>query len=262
MKKQDGHEQGEPALDCTAAQSLIVTLVQHGLGQEKGRSLRAHVSGCPDCSQTYRQTMASAARLGRTFREQRLGQEKRKRHAEHKRLASGGTSDTKRFGLRLFLLAAGMFFLFTRLSLFGSGSVLIARYGDGEVRAAASVLDADADEIELARGDSCLTGESSHARVEGANTVFELGPLTLILIESVAGPRVRLSQGELTVEGPCVIVTQVGVVEVEAGRAHLTFADGVLNAACEAGRIVVTSPQGRRELGAGAAVRVDLDGLS
>ena len=56
---------------CREAQLMIAKFVRSRLSRDEDRGFRSHLMSCEECAGIYRATLASAARLGRTVREDR-----------------------------------------------------------------------------------------------------------------------------------------------------------------------------------------------
>ncbi len=248
-------------ISCEEARRRIAEFVQRSLGGEAGRELRAHLTGCEDCARAYRETLATAARVGRGVRTEREAADRARRHRELKRLSRsvGETKRRPRFWLQLVLIPAALFFLLTRLPLLGEGSDLIALSGSGEAHAAGTPLGPKGPEVELRRGDVCTTGPLSRAEVSDGETTLALAERTDLLVEHAGsrdGPRVRLLGGAIEIDGPCVVTTQLGVLAVESGSARLALDAGTLEVVCTAGSARLVTSLGTHSLAAGETLSV------
>lgn len=255
----------EPVLDCAEATRRIAVFVERDLPAYESRALRAHLTGCPTCSQAYRRTFQSVARVGRGVREERLARERERRHRELKSLSAAARRPRtrSRFAIQSFVVAAGLFFLLMHLPGMADGRVALgATWLAGDVRAAGMPLDPSSPEGSVGRGERCTTLEGGRAELGDGSTRLVLDSRTELLVEEPKDLRVRFVRGRLQVQGTCVITSQLGVVKVEDATCELSLAAGVLDVNCLAGSVEVVGPAGVRRLAQGERVAAALGGFS
>lgn len=240
--------------DCERTRELLSHFLHRGLTREEDRGFRSHLTACEACRRLYRETMASAAPLGRAMREARDAHEKERRHEELREmaLASGRRPRRRRFGLRLMLLPVAFILLLTQWHrLVEEPGRLTLTWSGGEVRAAGQLLSPDRPELELADGDWCQTRGNARARIVGKDCSFDLEVGTQLLVEKPSAGRVRLQQGELIAAGDCVVSSPFGVLELEGGTALVRVSGGKIEVECRSGGARWTDPTGSRSLAAG-----------
>jgi len=245
----------EPKPDaCETARELLSKFVHAGLKRSEGRVFRTHLTRCPACRALYKESLVSAAQIGRAMRETRV---ERERVVRHERLRASALKagerikHGRRFGLRLMLLPAAVIVLLLMGPRMSRGEPMILRWDGGEVRAAGMRLTADRPDLVLETGDWCATNGNAHASIEGENRSFELGLLTQVMVENTREGRLRLQQGELQASGSVTISSAFGVLEMEDGSAVLRIEGGKFRVECRAGKLTWTDPGGRRSLSAG-----------
>jgi hypothetical protein len=251
----------EPGPPCAEAQRLLGEFLGGSpLSREADRGFRLHLTSCPSCRQSYREALASAARLGRTIREARERDLRLGRRAEGRRraLAAGTRTVRGRGWWKLALIPALLVFALVRANPFGADAVLEARWSAGGVRAAGTRLGAEEPARELARGDWCLTDEDASAHLAASGVRIGLGARTQLLVEDARVPRVRLQRGALDLRGACTVTSPVGVVELFTGRARLELEGERLSIECLAGELDLSTSTGARRVRAGERAEVEL----
>ena len=251
MAKDDARRKERGAGPCAEARRALARFVESGLGRRDDASFRAHLMECADCRELYRDTLATAARLGRTLREARLERAKQKRTETTRRriLRVGAGSRGGRWShLKLALLPAVMIFLVLRLL---GGPSLVATADEGECQVSGVSLESPEEEVSLARGDWCATSVDGRMRLDGSDASFELRSETLVLVEAVAPARVRLEGGEILAQGAFLVATPFGVVEADDAHLRLALEAGELQLACLDGGVDFVSAAGRTPLVAG-----------
>ena len=259
------HESSPPEPDeaaCAATRRGIAAMIHSSVRGEVAQAVRGHLVQCEACAASYRTAMAQAAQAGGGLRAARVKRERARRHDELKRLSrsAGGRSPRSRLWLQSFVVCAALIFLLTRLPLLGEGATLRLVRADGSAFAAGARVLAG-DEPELGRGDSCLTGAASAAELTSGDTRLVLGERGALFVEQGAGPdgpRVRLMQGALRLDGSAVVTTQYGVITLAEGRARLALDPAGGSVTCDGGDLDVLGPLGRRTVAAGQTLELAL----
>jgi hypothetical protein len=246
--------------DCPEVRRLLVVFTDGRLSRAQDRALRLHVTRCAACRDIYRETVASAARLGRALRDARASEERQARRAATRRrvLAVGG--ERGRFHrLRLALLPAFVIALLVNMtSLQKSERFLTVVREAGTVRVGVDVLTEPFAEQRLHRGDWCFTADGGRARVDGPAATLVLGDHTNLLVEDASVARVRLQTGRLELTGSCVVLCQFGAVRVTDGKASLFLKRGNLEVRCVSGGVAISHAEGTFTLRPGQRARAEL----
>ena len=240
---------------------MIAKFVRLRLSRDEDRGFRSHLTSCEECAGIYRATLASAARLGRSIREERSELDREQRHTEFKERAINATGDRprrNRFGLRLALLPAGVALALILFRAGGGTDSLSVHWTGGEVRVAGERLGTDQRTIRLSRGDYCETRGNATAVITSSDdeedVAFELGTDTVVLVIDTKERDVRLQKGELFLNGPCTVSSAHGVLQVEHGSARLDVRGGLYDLECLEGELLWTGPTGERRLLPGEAI--------
>ena len=249
--------------DCPRAREVLALFVGGGIEVEDERWLRAHLTSCGTCRDAYRESVKSAAILGRARRRNRIEEVRlRRRDAMRSRaLAVGEKASRGRFmGLRVVALLTLVIVVFTWLNPSFNRPEFAVEWESGEVRAGGKLLrDLEPDGV-LAMGDWCVTESASSARVDTGQSEFWLGHRTEILVEDPKRARVRLQRGTLDVSGTSVISCQFGIARLENGRARIDITRGALEIECRSGTVEWVHPGGSQTLAAGDRAEARIPG--
>jgi hypothetical protein len=246
---------------CERAREALGRFVGKSLAPDEDREFRAHLTECTECRDLYRSTIASAARLGRTLREEREENTRVRRHHELHETAIAATGDARRprrFGLRLALLPAGIALLILLWRAGGGETTLVVHWDGGEVRAAGQLLGAERPTLLLEPGSWCVTRGNARARIASPEAEIRVGLDTQLVVEDVPQCRLRLQKGELELEGAWVVSTAHGVLEIEEGAARLEVRGTRCVLACTEGSLRWTGVSGTRRFEAGSGFTSDL----
>ncbi len=250
--------------ECRAARRAIAGFVQGGLDRARHQRFRNHLFRCRECTQVYREAMAAAARAGRALRTQRTEREQTiRREAFRQRTIEATASGRRRnrFGLRLALLPAAFALLILLVRAAGGEKELFAHWRTGDVQLGDRLLGEGlqdvrllpGDRIELERGAELLLagakeGEQSVATVRGEGELVVL---------SVPERSLRVEEGALQLNGPALVQTVHGVLELE-GRAVLEVDARRYRVEVLDGAASWTGPTGVRSLAVGTRVESSL----
>ena len=238
-------------IDCDEARTLVRTFAGGSIPASKGRILRAHLLGCPDCKAFYRETVEVAASLGQGVRAEREAQEAKRRNArreENRKVALGTTPATirtgrpDRFALRTILVPAFFFFLMVWLTKFGASQRIYLVESQGTIWIDGKPTSSE--KMKLKRGDWCLTESSSRAVLELGDSKLTIFGDSHVLVEDPATRRLRFRSGEVRAEGSQEITTSFGVLAVEEGTQRLSYLNGSFELACDSGRAVFSDASG------------------
>ena len=248
---------------CARARAAIPAFVAGPLEARRQPQMRSHCAECASCSEHYQAALGVASRLGRGGRLARLERERRERRFRHRALAHAGArsqgSRQRSARLRILLVPAFFTFLLAQmpsLSREPAGARLFVLAG--RVHAAGKLLEAHPEPVLLAPGEACALEPGARARLELASARCELAGEARVWIEALAGARLRLSAGEMALEGRGTVVTAVGLADLESGRARLRAGPELLEAECHSGELRLVSSQGSRELAPGEAACIAL----
>jgi len=252
-----------PRGDCAESRDSIAGFLDGGLERAADRRLRNHLVRCPECTALYRQTLAAAARMGRSLRVQKDERARATRSEGLRRRAMDATADGRRrnrFGLRLALLPAGIALLLCLFRAGGGEEALFVHAERGEVFVGDTVLDAERPTLRLGPGDWVQTGDDARAalaghadRTPGAPDLGVLGARSDLLVLDAVRRELRLEGGLLELSGPASVQTVHGVLQLE-GRARLEVSRERYVVECLEGGARWTGPTLVRELVAGERV--------
>jgi hypothetical protein len=258
----DSSGPGERSSGCVEAARLLPLFLRGGIDREEERRYREHILACADCREIYRESVASAAPLGHSRRLDRVEEVRLRRQAQMRTraFAVGGHKSGRRFGLRVILPLVMLFLLMTMLNPLLNRPQLKLEWVRGEVRVPGKLLHALEPEIDINKGDWCLTEVDASARIETAKGEFRLGARTNLMIEDPAERRVRLQRGRLEIDGSALVVCQFGIAELEEGRATIVLTDGRLEILCHEGTLHWIHAGGTQILSAGERANSQLPG--
>jgi hypothetical protein len=237
----------ERPLTCDEVPALVRTFVAHGLSNEEGRHLRAHVAGCGACRAAYRDGVETAAHIGHERRIERVATEKAVRRWSLRKDIFSAHAPPRGRGARIRTLVYPAFFCFliVQFTQLGTHEPML------EVEVLAGKVHAS-EALEL--GELCATGPEGRARLSTDGAWLELGNATRLLVESIHPPRVRLLTGELELDGGWHVTTRQGVVEVEGGRTRVALQPQGLVCAGDTGALSVIDARGETRVAAGERV--------
>jgi len=243
-----------PQIECTDALRLTAAFVNGGLERKAVRLLRGHLDQCEDCLVAYRASLEAAGRLGASLRESKqpalnreTASERNKRIVE---LASRvGRKQRRPFALRAVLLTAAMIFSagwIAQLMDFPNPAEVV--WLAGEVGVGEATLGSENEGEQLIASNWCWTGAFSRARVELASTTIELAANTQLQLENRDKLSFRLRAGSLVVDGPCEVLTPLGMVRVHSGLATMGYLDNQLSVESKGGEVEYLSSLGSHEI--------------
>jgi hypothetical protein len=225
-----------PQISCEEAFALTRTFTTRELSMSRTRTLRSHLSACPECMSVYREAVATAAALGRSHQERReqraIERELFQLHAKAFGDRSTGEAKPVRkdkhryFRLRLILIPAILIYIMTRITGFGPApaKVLLVE-SRGSVSIAERTVDPEADPALVLPGRWVRTERFAQAKLDGRKCIVDLESSTDLLVESAAPPRFRLRSGGMRLEGSTKVVTILGLITVEEGKGRIAVDD-------------------------------------
>ena len=243
--------------DCSGTTRAAATFLAGSLSAAEVAAVREHRRSCPDCDQTWRQTVAAAASMQSGRRRQRLTEERRQRREQQRARALAGMAlqtsgrrssmpaGQRRAHLRLILwpTVAVVLMLVIYPMRFGRGARLEVLAG--AVDLTANVFGVQDAPVPLVRGDQAATDAEGRARIDCASAVVELGGLTYLVVEDADEGRFRLDGGSLEIDGDCTVTTRYGVIETRGARASLRAVEGGVELATHAGRVLAINSEGQ-----------------
>jgi len=190
------------------------------------------------------------------MREARLERQRDARRSDNRQRAHAAAARPagarrRYFGLRLVLIPALLIVLLVKLPGLVATQPLTLFWQAGDVRAAGSVLGAQAPALELEAGAWCTTASDARARLAGPGQEFVLERDTQLVVEDPEAGRVRLQLGSLVLEGRGTVSCQFGVLETSSGKARLELLGGRFALSALAGEVAWTDATGRRLLAPG-----------
>lgn len=258
-----GTEDVPTSPECTEARRLLSLFVSGGITRQEERAFREHILACTACRDQYRETVGVAATLGNSRRRERV-EEVRLRRQEQMRTRAFVVGNKgkrgKRFGLRIMIPLVLIFVLLTLLNPSWNRSQLTLEWEAGEVRGAETLINDLDPEVDLGKGDWCLTEHAAAARIEIDGGELLVGGRTHLMVEDPSEPRVRLQRGRLEADGTVRIVCQFGIAELVGSRAAIELADGRLELSCLEGKVNWIHAGGTQTLSAGETADSDFPG--
>ncbi len=250
----------EPTVACDEARADLGVFLERGLDPARSRAMRAHLGDCPDCALVYRERAEAAARAVRRRRTER-----ELPAAPGPRPPAGlfgflpfGRASARGARIRSLVLPALFVALFTTFGTPGRvGARLQLEWIDGDVRAAGRALGTTLVELPVRRGHWCATGSTGRARIVAPGATAWIEPLSLVLVEAVAGPRLRVERGALRLVGRALVTTPAGIAQAD-GAVALAFDGATLSIACESGEATLINAAGERQMRAGEHIEIDL----
>jgi hypothetical protein len=226
--------------------------------------LRAHLEDCSDCNELYRSSLLIAARAGR---ELRLGREEQAGQASFEARAAALArspvatdskgSRSRRIALQALILGGlGLALFLQGLPNARSGPAATFEVLSGTATRDGELARPDAPPTALTPGAHCSTGERASALLRVSSASLRLSEHSEVLLEGCNPARMRLVRGEVLVDGPALLTSVLGVVEVRSGRTRLAIRGGVLSVACESGASQVSTVDGVRDLAAGESLEL------
>ncbi len=222
--------------------------------------LREHLNACADCNSLYRELLLADSRLRRTLVECESGVDSnaveeapvRRAILSPLAVARAGFSSPGRGKATWVVLLAILCYAVIRLTPDPSGTAraqLLAL--EGLVHTVGDPLAAGDPARELQRGDWLRTSEGARARLTLGTTTLEVAASSVVQVEEPSTRRLRLESGALDVDGPLIITSRFGIVEVEAGHARLSLDSRGLSVESTHGSVRTIDSQGERELATG-----------
>ena len=104
----------------------------------------------------------------------------------------------------------------------------------------------------------CATDAGSRARLFADASVITIEPDTALAFERGPRLRVRLFFGRLLVDGPAVVTSAAGVVDVRSGSGVVELTGNTLRVACASGEWRVDDPSGERVLAVGESTALQI----
>jgi hypothetical protein len=261
---QDKPDAGSPAgagFDCARTAAVIRAFVAGNDVRGERAGLRAHLASCTECRKYYRDFIETAARLTRAGRgataetprevddsdDDRDDEPIVRRELAPPLVVRHKPTRWTRGLLVLFGLAAC--FALVRPDRASSHVRLEALSGD--VRRGDVQVVAGAKALVVERATACSTGEGSRARLSSGASSVLLEPATALIVEDASSLRLHVFEGQVTVDGSAVIVTEHGAVEFDAAQGSLRSGAQGLAVHCEGGAVRVTDAGGVRQLAPG-----------
>lgn len=245
--------------ECSIFASQLDAWLNGDLEPAPRHAMRAHIERCADCNQDYRAMLVATARLHREARLDVARTDAESAPTMVHRMVSwstlfGGKPATPPHRL----LARVMLFvgaLLATLAWRSSEAVegtatLTVLSGVAHIGGVEALRPSDPSRS-MARGEWCGTGEASSAELSLGDATVHLDPDTLVWIEGVNNPRLRLERGRLSIEGECCLTSPYGVVEVTGGSAWVAVSGGVLSVDSGTGEVRTHDAFGSRALEAG-----------
>ena len=247
---------------CLSTRRSIAAYVGNTSTQKGKGRFREHLTQCEDCMAIYRQTMAAAARMGRNLREDRVDLERALRQsarAERAKQATGDTRRRNRFALRLALLPAAFALLIVVQRALRPSEGLTLHWNGGEVHVGEQRLNKEFPKRALSeKGLICYTRGNATAEIfantDGENARFELGMQSTLLVTDPKQLEVRLESGDLVILGRARVLSQYGIIEMEAGRAVASVRNLKFSLECMEGSVSFLTSEGEEILQAGQSL--------
>lgn len=216
---------------------------------------RAHARACDGCGARYRAAVESAARAARAGHRRALeGVDDLPAARPRRLLAWPSPRGARGSFLRLLLGPAIVVALVTRLpGVAPAEEPLVVQALAGEVALDRAPLEHGA-RLRLSRNGVLRSGGAGRALVTDGACELELGAESALLVETIRPPRLRLARGELELRGRVVVTCELGVLELEDGRARLRLDARGGELACTKGALVWTDARGARRVAAGESV--------
>ena len=255
-------EPGELPESCRSARAAIAAYVGSSNTQEGTMHFRGHLTQCSDCMTIYRQAMAVAARMGRNLREGRVDDSRVRRQAaraERAKKATGEPGRRNRFALRLALLPAAFALLIVVQRALRPTEGLTLHWNGGEVHVGEQRLNKEYPKRALTEeGLLCYTRGNATAEIY-ANTDeerprFELGMQSTLLVTDPKHLEVRLESGDLVILGRARVLSQYGIIEMEAGHAVASLRNLKFRLECLEGSLTFLTAAGEQVLQAGESL--------
>ncbi len=249
--------------DCEEARVLLSQFVHGGMKRSADRRFRQHLTRCPTCRDVYRETLASAARLGRALRDAREEEAReRRRHDQRKAALQAGVRGprSRLFGLRLALLPALVAFVWTQFDRGPTALEVVALEGRAAVLVAGDRLEEET--AEIVAGQWCQTLGPGRARLDASQGRLWLGANTQLFLEEAEGGAVRLQSGEVEFEGDWRVVLQLGVVQAREARGRIRVGREGVQIDCEEGALRWGNSRGERDIVAGEGIQLGLRDLA
>lgn len=245
--------QDTETLSCGEVPALSRLYIASELGKPATRSLRAHLGKCPDCMLEYRESVRTAAALSRMTSEEREKRMiERRRNARHAQAFGHETvvkPKRRNFRLRMVLAPAILIYVIMSIANLGPSP------GRVEIVEATSGVSIDQRAVDLVEGSGLvlpgrwvMTDRFAKAKIDARLCELQVGSSTNLLVESARPVRLRLRGGNVSVAGSTMLITVLGIVEVEEGRGRISLDDHGLDIEPESGKWTLKDMHGTREL--------------
>ncbi len=245
---------------CEAAKESVAVLLSSGNTLADDPSLREHLKACADCNSLYRELLLADSRLRRTLVECESQVDSgadetapvRRAILSPLAVARAGFGSPGRGKTTWVVMLAIICYAVIRLTPDPSGTAraqLIAL--EGLVQTVGEPLAVGEPARELQRGDWVRTPEGARARLTLGTTTVEVAAASVVQVEEPSTLRLRLESGALDINGPLIITSRFGIVEVEAGHANLSLDSSGLSVESTHGSVRTIDSQGERDLAAG-----------
>ena len=255
--------------ECARTRERLALYLRGGASAEQHVEFRSHRKVCPACARTFREALVMRTELSLRRRETEREEQRAQRRAQRRATAIEG-SDTHAGGmgrrrrnahLRLFMMPA--FAVFIMLGVYPASRNwapprVALSVTEGRVIVSGETLTAGAEPRTLQRGDWCVAGSGAGGELVLSETRLHLEPGTRVLIEDSFDLRVRLQGGRIAIEGPCVVTTEAGVVEVSSGTGSVALLAEGLEVHSRTGAWSASNSRGTQLLAAGETVLLDL----
>jgi len=241
---------------CLKARALVVEFVSGSLAVHAQARMRAHLGHCENCLEHYRATISGIAALGRP------------RTDSTQSPASSGPAPRLRTGLVRWPRAPGRLPSLSVLGLMvalAAGLFLVRAQSahdwrvvrvegvislDGKTDPASQVLE----ELPVERW--CVLETGAVLEIESGEAQAEVRGPARFVFEKAAGARLRVEQGQFTLQGPLQLSHTTAGLLVDAGRCMVRVTRTSLEVDCLSGTARLIDAGGERALAAGQSVRV------
>ena len=252
---------------CEAAKESVAVLLSSGHTLADDPNLREHLNACADCNSIYRELLLADSRLRRTLVDCEAQANSSSDGAAPVRrailsplaVARAGFGSPGRGKTTWVVMLAIICYAVIRLTPEPSGTAraqLVAL--EGLVETVGEPLAFGKPARELQRGDWVRTPEGARARLSLGATIVEIAASSLVQVEEPSTQRLRLESGALDVDGPLIITSRFGIVEVLAGHANLRLDPSGLSVESTHGSVRTIDSQGERDLAAGESAQLAL----
>ncbi|HTF91052.1 MAG TPA: hypothetical protein VK843_21740 [Planctomycetota bacterium] len=250
---------------CEAAREELAALLEQGKTLGEAPELRAHLQGCEDCNQVYRDSLLADARLRRTMVDAEDRADEASDGEESPRravlspiaIARAGFASTGRGKATWVVALAVVLYAAIRLTPEPSGTARAQLQSlAGMVFSTGEPLAVGAPQRELQRGDWVRTPEDGRARLLFGESEVLLAPSTQVQIEEPSTRRLRLESGSLEVNGPLWVTSSFGIVQIEDGQAKLTIGEKGMFVESGQGHLRAIDSLGLHELDTGESAQL------